>query len=197
MTVRNGAPSASKQYEDWPAAGPGLPDEIPTPPVDRAEVEGLYRSQTARLRRYLSRRIGNPDDALDLVQDSFARMLGSAANCPEWVARPEAYLQRVARNLLLDRKKMDARRLRHLHVVADEDRIAGADLQRQLESRDMLRRLEAAMLKLKPRTREIFMAHRLDGMSYAEIAERTGLSVKGVEKQMSRAIAQIDRMLGR
>lgn len=61
----------------------------------------------------------------------------------------------------------------------------------------MLRRLEAAMLKLKPKTREIFMAHRPDALSYAEIAERTGLSVKGVEKQMSKAIAQIDRMLGR
>jgi RNA polymerase sigma-70 factor (ECF subfamily) len=41
------------------------------------------------------------------------------------------------------------------------------------------------------------MAHRLDGLSYAEIAEQTGLSVKGVEKQMSKAIAEITRMLDR
>jgi RNA polymerase sigma-70 factor (ECF subfamily) len=61
----------------------------------------------------------------------------------------------------------------------------------------MLTRLEAAMLKLRPKTREIFMAHRVHGLSYAEIAERTGLSVKGVEKQMSKAIAHIDRMLDR
>jgi RNA polymerase sigma-70 factor (ECF subfamily) len=66
-----------------------------------------------------------------------------------------------------------------------------------LESRDTLRRLEAAMLKLKPKTREIFMAHRIDGLSYAEIADRTGLSVKGVEKQMGKAIAMIDRLLDR
>ena len=49
------------------------------------------------------------------------------------------------------------------------------------------------MLKLRPITREIFMAHRLDGLSYAEIADRTGLSVKGVEKHMSKAIAQVTR----
>lgn len=66
-----------------------------------------------------------------------------------------------------------------------------------LESRDMLRRLEAAISKLKPKTRAIFLAHRLDGLSYAEIAELTGLSVKGVEKQMSKAIAKIDRLLDR
>ena len=57
----------------------------------------------------------------------------------------------------------------------------------------MLRRLERAMLRLRPKTREIFLAHRLDGYSYTEIAARTGLSVKGVEKQMSKAIAQLDR----
>jgi RNA polymerase sigma-70 factor (ECF subfamily) len=41
------------------------------------------------------------------------------------------------------------------------------------------------------------LAHRIDGFTYAEIAERTGLSVKGVEKQMSKAIAKIDRLLDR
>jgi len=61
----------------------------------------------------------------------------------------------------------------------------------------MLQRVEAAVLRLRPRTREIFMAHRVEGLSYAEIAQRTGLSVKGVEKQMSKAIAALDRMLER
>jgi RNA polymerase sigma-70 factor (ECF subfamily) len=41
------------------------------------------------------------------------------------------------------------------------------------------------------------MAHRLDGLSYAEIAARTGLSIKGVEKHMCKAIAQLDRSLHR
>ena len=53
------------------------------------------------------------------------------------------------------------------------------------------------MLHLKPKTRAIFLAHRVHGLSYAEIANRTGLSVKGVEKQMSKAIAHLDRMLER
>jgi RNA polymerase sigma-70 factor (ECF subfamily) len=58
----------------------------------------------------------------------------------------------------------------------------------------MLQRLELALQRLKPRTREIFLAHRIDGYSYVEIAALTGLSVKGVEKHMSRAIAFIDRV---
>jgi RNA polymerase sigma-70 factor (ECF subfamily) len=66
----------------------------------------------------------------------------------------------------------------------------------QLEARDMLRRLEGAVAKLPLRTREIFLAHRLDGLTYTEIAARTGLSVKGVEKQMSKAIHQVRRVMG-
>ena len=66
-----------------------------------------------------------------------------------------------------------------------------------LESRDTLRRLEEAIGKLKPKTREIFLAHRIHGFTYAEIADQTGLSIKGVEKQMSKAIAKIDRLLDR
>ena len=50
-------------------------------------------------------------------------------------------------------------------------------------------------MRLRPKTREVFMAHRMEGLTYAEIAERTGLSVKGVEKQMSKALVQLDRML--
>ena len=60
-----------------------------------------------------------------------------------------------------------------------------------------MRRLEQAIGKLKSKTREIFLAQRIEGLSYAEIAARTGLSVKGVEKQMSKAIAKIDRILDR
>lgn len=61
--------------------------------------------------------------------------------------------------------------------------------------RDMLGRLEAAMRRLDPRTREIFLAKRLDLLSYAEIARRTGLSVRRVERQMTKALAAIDRQL--
>jgi RNA polymerase sigma factor (sigma-70 family) len=164
--------------------------------ADRAALAELYRSETPRLVRILSRRTGNSDDAHDLVQDMFVRLARLGGQIPA-IERPQAYLRRIAANLLKDRAKTAARRSSALHLVAEEEDLAGLDQHKLLESRDMLRRVEAAIMRLRPRTREIFVAHRVDGLTYAEIAERTGLSVKGVEKQMSKALVQLDRILRR
>ena len=160
-------------------------------------LEELYRSESGKLVRILTRRTSNRDDAQDLVQDIFLRFARIQERWPSPLERPQAYLRRIAANLLKDRARSDLRRSASSHGVADEEALPGVDQQRHLEARDMLQRLEAAIMRLRPKTREIFMAHRIDGLTYAEIAERTGLSVKGVEKQMSKALLQLDRILNR
>lgn len=60
---------------------------------------------------------------------------------------------------------------------------------------ELLKKLERAMLRLPRTTREVFLAHRLDDMSYQEIADRAGVSVREVERHMARAILAIDRSL--
>lgn len=190
----------------WPEGDDPLPlsDAYPLPPEDLlvpvAEpvcLEALYRDHSPGLLRSISRRTSSREEALDLVHDIFLRIARIGAARPLTLERPAAYLSRMATNLLRDRARSAARHLSDRHVTADEQSLPGADQQKLLESRDMLRRLEGAMLKLRPKTREIFMAHRVDGLSYAEIAERTGLSIKGVEKHMGKAIAQIARTLHR
>jgi len=163
---------------------------------DRALVQQLYRRHSHSLVRQLTRRTGCRELARDLANEAFVRLLRMAPGSLSRLEQPEAFLRHVSTNLLRDWGRAKAFRERSqpaLELTTDEqlDQVA------VLESRDTLRRLELAMSKLKPKTREIFLAHRLHGYSYAEIAERTGLSVKGVEKQMSKAIARIDRLLDR
>jgi RNA polymerase sigma-70 factor (ECF subfamily) len=160
-------------------------------------IETLYREESPRLVRSLARRLSSRDEARDLVHEIFCRIAKLGADDALRLERPQAYLSRMATNLLRDRAKASARRMQDRHVEADENVLPALDPHRILESRDMLRRLEAAVLKMRPKTRDIFLAHRVDGLSYAEIAETTGLSVKGVEKQMSKAIAHLDRTLDR
>jgi RNA polymerase sigma factor (sigma-70 family) len=193
-------PAASREEAEMRSAileGNPLPPEDCLHSDEEEFLDELYRNESPKLIRILSRQTSSNDDAHDLVQDVFFKLARMRDRWPSPLERPQAYLRRIASNLLKDRAKAAFRRSAALHVVADEGALPGLDQQRLLESRDMLRRLDAAMMRLRPKTREIFMAHRIDGMTYAEIAERTGLSVKGIEKQMSKALVQLDRMLNR
>ncbi|TGX55803.1 RNA polymerase sigma factor [Sphingomonas gei] len=175
----------------------GIGEGDPLPPEDRVvpaatrRLETLFREHRPRLLRFLLRRTSN-DTAEDLTQQAFARLAALDHAAVDAIESPGAYLHRTAVNLLKDEAKSAARHGAHLHVSMDDVAIMGPDQIAALEARDMLARLEAVMLRLKPRTREIFLAHRIDGYSYAEIAARTGLGIKAVEKHMSRAIAYID-----
>jgi RNA polymerase sigma-70 factor (ECF subfamily) len=163
-------------------------------PDDR--LDQLYREHSSSLVRQLTRKTGCRDLALELANEAFLRLLRMAPGKLGRIERPEAFLRSVSANLLRDWGRSNALRERSrpsLEVIAEQqlDQVA------VLESRDTLRRLEHAIGKLKPKTRKIFLAHRIHGLTYSQIAEETGLSVKGVEKQMSKAIAKIDRLLDR
>ncbi len=62
---------------------------------------------------------------------------------------------------------------------------------------ETIKRMERAVRKLPRLQREIFLAARLDDMSYVEIAKRTGLSVREVEREIARALVSIARRMDR
>lgn len=157
-------------------------------------LDSLYRNERPSLVRMFTRNSASIDDADDLAQEAFLRLAG-AQHGGSRIAKPIWYLRQIGRNLLKDRAKAGHRLVDPVDNAELEQAISDSDELARLEARDSLRRVEAAMHRLKPRTREIFLAHRLDGMSYVEIAERTGMSVKGVEKQMSKAIAALGRAM--
>ena len=177
-----------------PCKGAAPPAEA-VQPTAQLDVDLLYRAQHQALVRQVARRTQDQDRAADLVQDVFCRLVRLTRNLIA-VERPAAYLQTAARNRMNDEAR-DSRVTGTICPLEDEELAASHDPVAMLESRDMLNRVEHALGKLRPRTREIFLAHRALGLSYAEIAERTGLSVKGVEKQMSKAIAELDRLMAR
>jgi RNA polymerase sigma-70 factor (ECF subfamily) len=161
--------------------------------IESARLAELHRAHCGRLHRFFARH-GAKQDADDLVQESFARFAGMQAKSPEKVVEcPEAYLTTIAVNLLRDRAKVAARRSTAAHVSTDTVALMGSDTIAALEARDQLERLQASLARLSPKSRMVFLAHRRDGISYKEIAKQEGLSVKGVEHRMSKAIAHVSR----
>lgn len=174
---------------------------VTTPPFGTGEGSGvrldiLFRDQRISLMRYFARNRASAADAEDLTQEAFLR-LARADRAETEIAQPAAYLRQIGRNLMRDHAQAPARKHEFGSPEMVDEAISEVNELGRLEARDRLRRVEAALGRLKPTTRNIFLAHRLDGMTYGEIAERTGLSVKGVEKQMSKAIAQLGRALDR
>lgn len=177
-----------------------LAEGDPLPPEDRVAVgsvlalEDIYHAQAPKLLRFFARR-ADRQDAHDLVQESFARLADAGAAPDKAIEQPEAYLNGIATNLLRNRAKSALQRSLARQVPVEEASLAGPDMVAVLEARDLLNRIQGALMRLSPKTRDIFLAHRVDGFSYNEIAKRTGLSLKGVEWHMTKAIAHLDRVL--
>jgi RNA polymerase sigma factor (sigma-70 family) len=159
-----------------------------------ADIEQLYRSGARQLADRLGRLGVGPDERMDLIHEAFARMLGRSTASQLATEYPAAYVSRISRNLLTDRGRAQSVRRQWAEQAANRPE-HHHDQVVYLESRDRLRRLEAAVMKLRPKTREVFLARRLDGLSYIEIAELTGMSVRAVERHMSKALAKLSHLM--
>jgi RNA polymerase sigma factor (sigma-70 family) len=142
----------------------------------------------ARTLRTLLRRHGRSrTEADDLIQEAFLR-LHAYSNSGK-VQQPQAFLRRTVLNLLVDMHRKEHRdlyvdepveALRLTHPAASPDE--------ELELLQRLTKADAALKKLSPRTREIFLMHRVEGYGCTEIASHFGISVSAVEKHIARAV---------
>jgi RNA polymerase sigma factor (sigma-70 family) len=127
-------------------------------------------------------------DAEDLVQEAFLKV--ERYEQRHAVRSQEALLVTTAMNLAID----DARRQgRAPFAVANVFSIADAtpDPEQSLRARQRLHRAAAGIERLPERTRRILLRRRLDGASYAIIAQEEGMSVPAVEKQVARATLEM------
>lgn len=180
-----------------PDDGQATPSPVPGGTLSRQMLDDLFRCEQPRLSRALRRRVRNPEDVADLVQDAFAKL--AAARPQGEVRSPAAYLQRIVRNMLIDRAKQVGRRLALADVrVGDlSPPVCPPQQSWDIEARELMRAYRAALDTLPTRAREVFLLHRVEELRYRDIAQRLGISVATVEYHMARALAQLDRALER
>jgi RNA polymerase sigma factor (sigma-70 family) len=148
-----------------------------------------------RLKKLLQRRGNTREEAEDLIQQAFLRV---KVYCDEGgeVREPEAFLVRTVLNLSRDARE---REHRDLYVAERVEALAIADPaptpDEVLELEDRLKEFESVLSAISPRTRDVFFMHRLNGLSYAQIAEHFDVSVSAVEKHIARAVAALGRTL--
>lgn len=149
------------------------------------------------LMRYLRRNWRNEDDLPDLRQELYVRLYDAARN--GLPARTQAFVFTAARNLLINRVRRA--RIVSIELVADLDDLnVSMDTvtpEREVASRQELRRLQDGLDRLPPRCGDVVRLRRIEGLSQKETAERLGISVRTVEKHMMYGMrALLDYMLG-
>lgn len=139
----------------------------------------------AALTGYFRRNWRNESDVRDLVQDVYVHVCESARR--DIPGNTRAFVFMTARNLLID--KFRTRRVIPIETVGDLESLAGASDQpgpdRDLISRDELRRLQNALESLSPRCREVVIYKQLEGLSRREIAARMGISEDTVKEYLA------------
>ena len=148
-----------------------------------------WKSALSRVRAALMRRGRSEHDADDLVQEAWVRLACYEREQP--VLEPEAFLMRAALNLSIDSHR--ASMTRGEEVLLEEvvliDTAPG--IEAALLGRERMVRMSGGLARLNVKTRNIFLAHRLHGLSYQEIARRHQLSVSTVEKHIAKAMLQV------
>ena len=110
-------------------------------------------------------------------------------------AEPAAFLNRIVRNLLIDRARRSA--TRGTEVAFDECRgpSVAPTQSDAIELEQTRARYQASVGALPNRTREVFLLHRVEGLTYKDIAELLSISIRTVEWHVAEAIVRIDRDL--
>jgi RNA polymerase sigma factor (sigma-70 family) len=158
-----------------------------------------------RLRNFVRRRVADSADAEDILQDVFVELVESY-RLPQQVEQVGAWLFRVARNRITDffrKKRPDALADVSGNDAPEGDDIAIEDLLPSDEAgpeaayaRDvLLEELDAALNELPPEQREVFVAHEIEGVSFKELAARTGVSMNTLLSRKRYAVLHLRERL--
>ena len=151
--------------------------------AERALIERAYRAHYPAVLHLLQRRLGNPDDAAELAQEAFLRLM-RYRHCSEHSLR--YLLFRVALNLAASQGRTRALRP---SVDLDENELVSELPQPDewLEHQQGRQQLAAAVASLPPRCRQMIQLSRLQGLRTREVAARAGLSTRMVERHLQTA----------
>jgi len=149
------------------------------------------------LRAWLKRKRVIDLDIDDIVQEAYAKL--AALESVAGVRDPRTYVFQVAYSIVVSHVRRS--RIVSIRAMDDVEELGAvlpqASPERQLEDRDELNRLAAAIAALPPKCRETLLLRRVEGLSQRETAKRLGVSEKAVEKNMARSLRVLMDIFGR
>lgn len=147
----------------------------------------LYAEQNGWLRGWLRGKLGCPEQAADLMQDTFIKVMLNHAESQ--IREPRAYLATIANRLAVDffrRQQIERSYLEALAALPAGDHPSAEE---EILFKEALFELDRLLDGLGPKVKQAFVLAQCDNLSYAEIAERLGISLRTVNNHVARAMA--------
>jgi RNA polymerase sigma-70 factor (ECF subfamily) len=152
-------------------------------------VDELYRNHRGWLHQWLRQKIGNTDQAADLVQDTFIKLLQTRDEL-FGIKEPRAYLTSIAKNLLIDqvrRKRIEQAYLDGLSQM--EYMLDGVTSpEEQMQIIQALDQMCKALEDVSAKAQQAFILHYLEGYTHKEVAEQLGVSTKMIQKYLANCL---------
>ena len=161
---------------------------------DPTAFEAFYRANVEAVQRFIARRVNDPHLAADLTADVFLAVIEASDSYRPSRGTPIAWLYGVARNVVADRHRQQARELRLVTRVAgrallDPDSLARVE--DRITAEQESRRLYAALSTLPEDDRALIELVALDGLSVADAAQVLGVKPGTARVRLHRARRQI------
>ncbi|MFT4196695.1 MAG: RNA polymerase sigma factor [Pseudoxanthomonas sp.] len=160
-------------------------------------VERAIHRHDAALRGFLRWKMGLAEDEVqDAVQETYEHLLRYRRS--EWAELPRALVMRIATNVVIDRARHSASRQFQQHLLIDDLELESAEPtpERRVLAQQDIALVRQAILDMPQRCQQVFLLSRVKGLNYQQIAEQLSISVKAVEKHVSRALALCRRRVG-
>lgn len=159
-------------------------------------LERLFKEHGAALRSFLLARMGQSSDLEDIVQDVFvrlARMDDLNERLPKDGSRNRAFIYTVANNLLVDLYRHQSIQLRYCEQLPIEQGVEKSDESPEARAlaREELDQISEVIMGMRPRWRDAFILTRFRHKSYQQVASDMGVTVRQVERYVTKAIVQI------
>jgi len=164
--------------------------------------EALILKYQQPLFNYLGRMVGERESALDLTQEVFLKAFAALHTYnPNYNFR--TWIFRIASHLLIDQWRKKKIPQTSLEPPGDEEGASNFDpvdsralsVTARFEMEELIRRVEKALQKIPVRLRELFLWRHVNGLSYAEIAEISGLPLGTVKNRVFQAKERIRAFL--
>ncbi|PCJ44339.1 MAG: hypothetical protein COA81_01675 [Alphaproteobacteria bacterium] len=160
-------------------------------------IEQMYQDNHEGFLRFLLHKTRNREDALDILQEAFQKLMNRDGLCD--MENPRAYLYRTATNIIIDRQRKGQHHIKYIReVTGDAMTFPASDVippDRHVAARQELDAVYRALDFLPEKCRRAFLMHREQHMTYGIIAENLQVSVSMVEKYIIQTLKHLRRKL--